>query len=289
MVEHPKRVLVAGATGYLGSFLVAEYKRRGCVVVALVRDATSERARALPADHLVEAQATVPTTLRGCMEGIDLVVSSLGITRQRDGLSYRDVDYQANVNLLEEALRAGVQRFAYVHVLGASQMAHVPLVAAKQAFVERLQQAPVASTVVAPSGYFSDMGDFLEMARSGRVWLFGDGGNRLNPIHGADLAVAIADATEAGQAWLDVGGPDVYTQAELAELALDCAGQPRRITHLPDSFRRGALRILPVLTPRSVHGPAAFFLTAMGLDLVGEPVGDHHLAEHFKGVVQTSA
>jgi len=36
-------------------------------------------------------------------EPIDTVISTVGITRQEDGLSYMDVDYQANLNLLEFA------------------------------------------------------------------------------------------------------------------------------------------------------------------------------------------
>ena len=48
--------------------------------------------------------------------------------------------------------------------------------------VDELAQA------VRPSGYFSDMGAVLDMARRGRVLLVGDGHNRFNPIHGRDLA-----------------------------------------------------------------------------------------------------
>ncbi|MEZ5721378.1 MAG: NAD(P)H-binding protein [Paracoccaceae bacterium] len=143
-----KTVLIAGATGYLGRYLCAEYERRGWYVVALVRDAA--RAGDLPAGARVEAQATRPETLRGIMSGVDLVVSALGITRQADGLGYMDVDFQANVNLLEEAERASVGRFAYVHVLNAERMRAVPLVAAKAAFVDRLMASPLAHTVIAP-------------------------------------------------------------------------------------------------------------------------------------------
>ena len=122
-------VLVAGATGYLGRHLCAEFHRRGVYVIALVRDVN--RAVQLAADSLVEAEATRPETLTGVMDGADVVVSALGITRQSDGLSYHDVDYQANVNLLREAERAGVGRFAYVHVLNGDNMRDVDLVAAK--------------------------------------------------------------------------------------------------------------------------------------------------------------
>ena len=190
-------IFIAGATGYLGRHLCAEYQAGGWHVTALVRNL--DRSGDLAADRLVEAQATRPQTLTGVMDGADVVVSCLGITRQTDGLSYRDVDFQANVNLLVEAESAGVQRFGYVHVLNADKMQHVPLVAAKSAFVRRLEDSAVPSTVIAPTGYFSDMSDFLAMAHRGRVWLFGDGQRRINPIHGEDLAAAIVDAMIEGR------------------------------------------------------------------------------------------
>ena len=281
-----KRVLIAGATGYLGRYICAEYHRRGWYVTALVRKSTT--AKGLEADQLVEAEVTVPETLNGVMEGTDLVISCLGITRQADGLGYRDVDYQANVNLLREAERADVERFTYIHVLQAAQMADVPMVAAKSAFVEELRCSPVAATVIAPTGYFSDMGDFLKMAQAGRVWLFGDGTHRINPIDGADLAVATADAVEDRQDWLDVGGPDLFTQKQLAELAFACLGTPSRITFLPDVLRRVALRVLPLLTPRRINGPARFFLTAIAHDMVGARRGSRHLKEHFEASLVTA-
>ncbi len=275
-----RRVLIAGATGYLGRHICAEYQRRGWYVIALVRK--TSQAAPIAADQLIEAQATRPDTLKGVMAGADLVISSLGLTRQADGLGYWDVDYQANVNLLREAEQAGVARFAYIHVLRAAEMADVPLVAAKSAFVAELRNSPVAATVVAPTGYFSDMGDVLRMAQAGRVWLFGDGGQRINPIHGADLAVATADAIEAGRDWSDVGGPDVFTQTELAELAFASLGLPSRIGYLPDMLRRIARILLPVLTPRRIGGPARFFLSAMALDMVAARHGTHRLRDHLQ-------
>lgn len=276
-----RTVVVAGATGYLGRFFCAEYRKRGWRVRAIVRNAERARASSLEADEIVAAEATKPPTLQGVMAGAELVVSALGITRQKDGLDYRDVDYQANANLLDEALRGGVTRFAFVHVLGADRMADVPLVAAKQAFVDELRAANIASTVIAPSGFFSDMSDFLVMARSGRVWLFGDGTHRLNPIHGADLAAAAADAIDKGRELLEVGGPDIFTHDTLARLAFEAAGKPVRITYLPDALRKFALAVLPWF-PRAVGGPARFFLSALGMDMVGEPHGHHRLADHFR-------
>ncbi|MFK7966817.1 MAG: SDR family oxidoreductase [Burkholderiaceae bacterium] len=274
-----KTVFIAGATGYLGRFLCSEYKSRGWHVRALVRDAA--RAQNLDADDLVEAQATRSTTLAGKLDGAELVISALGITRQTDGLQYRDVDYQANLNLLAEALRAGAKRFTYIHVLNADRMPTVPLVKAKAEFVRALQAAEIPSTIIAPSGYFSDMTDFLEMARRGRVWVFGAGSFRINPIHGADLSVATANAIAQECSWLNIGGPDSFTHVELGKTAFAAINKPVRISHLPDLLRKAALLALPWLTPKRIYGPAQFFLTAMGMNMTGEPRGTHRLADHF--------
>lgn len=281
-----RTVLVAGATGYLGRHVVRHYMSLGWHVRALVRNADAARESGLDASELFEGEATDPLTLGGMMDGIALVISTLGITRQRDGLSYWDVDYQANANLLSSALAAGVERFAYVHVLNAERMQNVPLVAAKQAFADRLRTSPIHSTVIAPSGFFSDMGDFLNMARSGRVFLFGSGNLKLNPIDGADLAEVIANSIWEGREYVPVGGPDVLTQNELAEAAFAALEKPVRITHLPDVLRRTAIKALPHVTPSAVHGPALFFLSALGMDMVGTPHGSKRLAEHFQDLVR---
>ncbi len=60
------------------------------------------------------------------------------------------------------------------------------------------------------------MDAYLAMARRGRAYVFGDGGFRINPIHGADLAVACADAVEGGPADVPIGGPDVLTHEAIA-------------------------------------------------------------------------
>jgi uncharacterized protein YbjT (DUF2867 family) len=161
-------------------------------------------------------------------------------------------------------------------------MAEVPLVQAKSAFGEKLQAAPIISTVMAPSGYFSDMSDFLAMAQSGRVWLFGSGTYKINPIHGADLAAATADAIEAARDWLDVGGPDVFSHDQLAQLAFEALGTPPKTSHMPDWVRRTALRVLPYVLRPSTRGPIQFFLSALGQDMVGSPHGVRRLRDHFK-------
>ena len=89
-----KRVLVAGATGYLGRYVAQEFKRRGYWIRVLARTPQklqTEGPYMEPAidqlcDELFVGEITRPETLVGVCNGLDIVYSSIGITRQRLGV-----------------------------------------------------------------------------------------------------------------------------------------------------------------------------------------------------------
>ena len=83
-----KRVLVAGATGYLGRFICKEFKARGYFVRALARSAKKLDTLRDSPDEIVEAEITRPETLEHICDQVDVVFSSIGITRQKDGLTF---------------------------------------------------------------------------------------------------------------------------------------------------------------------------------------------------------
>lgn len=278
----PERVLVAGATGYLGRHLVTRLKQEGCWVRALAR--RPEQAAILAdADEVFIGEATRPETLSHVADGIDTAYSALGITRQRDGRSYADVDYRGNLNLLRRAEDAGVGRFVYVSVLhGPDLRRTVRLAEAKERFADALTASPIRSVVVRPTGYFSDMNEFLDMARRGTVYLFGDGRCRMNPISGSDLARACAAAARSTASEVAVGGPDILTHDEIARAAFAALGTSPRIRHVPLRLARGAGWAATHLTPQRVFGPLQFLLAVMTNDMVAPATGTDHLAAYFR-------
>lgn len=282
-----KKVLVAGATGYLGQFVVKVLKAKGYWIRALGRSAAKLAPVAGHADELFIGEVTDPKTLTGLCKGIDIVFSSLGITRQKDGLTYKDVDYRANRNLLTMAEAASVSQFMYVHVLNAEKLRHVAMIQAKQAFVDDLKRSTLDHTVICPTGFFSDMEEILMMARSGRVYLFGHGANRINPIHGADLAKVCADALESAESQIDVGGPDVFTYRQIAELAFDVLDQREKITCIPSYLVSATVGALRWLSPAKVYGPVQFMASVMTMDVIGPPHGQRRLADHFRDCSET--
>ncbi|WP_211697192.1 SDR family oxidoreductase [Mycobacterium spongiae] len=281
-------MVLAGGTGYLGSHIAHELARRGHWCRLICRDPAVARQRAIPANEVVQAQVTDPATLAGVCEGADAVISSVGITRQRDGLAYRDVDYRANRNLLDAARNAGLRSFVYVSVLDGDRLRFLRGCDAKEQFVDDLARSPISGCVVRPTGFYSDMTAFLTMARRGRVWLFGDGQARINPIHGSDLAEVCVDALNRPGDVIAVGGPDVLTYNEIAALAFAALDSQPVVTHLPDIIRRAAPWVLRRTTPQTIYGPVEFLLTVLGRDMVAPRHGNCHLADHYHALAGTA-
>jgi uncharacterized protein YbjT (DUF2867 family) len=274
-------ILLAGATGYLGGYLLKVLIEQQNQVVAIVRNPdklinTNENYL-----EIKQAEVTKPETLRDICKGIDAVISTVGITRQKDGLTYMDVDYQANINLLEEAKKAGVKHFVYVSAINGNKYRNLKIFEAKEKFVDALKASGLNYTIVRPNGFFSDMKDFLQMAKSGCIYLFGSGYQKFNPIHGKDLATFIADNLEEANKELTIGGPDVLSLNEISELALNALNKPIKIIHLPDWMRKLTIWSLRTFTSVKTYGPLEFFLTLMAEDTIAPTYGTHRLEDFY--------
>ena len=274
-------VLLAGATGYLGRYLLEVLIEKENQVVAIARN--PEKIKAFNENYLEikQAEVTNPKSLRDICKGIDTVISTVGITRQKDGLTYMDVDYQANMNLLEEAKKAGVNHFVYVSAVDGDTYRNLKIFEAKEKFVDALRSSGINYTIVRPNGFFSDMKDFLQMAKSGRVYVFGSGHQRFNPIHGEDLARAIVDTLTDYNKEMTLGGPDVLSLNEIGKLAFTALNKPIRIVHLPDWSRKLTLWAFRTFTSVKTYGPIEFFLTLMAKDHITPTYGEHRLKEFY--------
>lgn len=276
-----KKILLAGATGYLGRYIASQLIINGYPTSLLVRDRQKVKFDAQQV-KIIEAEATQPASIVGICKNIDVVISTIGITRQKEGLTYMEVDYQANVNLIDEAKKNGVRKFIYISVLNGQKLRNLKICEAKEKLVDYLMSSGLDYCIIRPNGFFSDMEEFLKMAKKGKVYLFGDGTPRLNPIHGEDLAEVCVNAIEADEKEISIGGPELLTQNEIGELALKAQFQKVNIVHLPDWTRKLTLLVLRTITSSKVYGPAEFFLTTMAMDMIAPKYGKNRLEDYFK-------
>ena len=288
------RVLVAGATGYLGRFVAKEFKVRGYWVRVLARNPDKlktpgpflEPAIADLVDDVFVGEVTKPETLRGLCDGIKVVFSSIGISRQRDRLSYMDVDYQGNRNLLDLAVAAQVRKFVFIHAFNAHLLQFMEIMQAKQKFVGELKKSGLAHAVVCPNGFFNDMSEFLKMAKRGTVYHLGDGQRKLNPIHGADLAKVCVDAVPGQETDISVGGPVIYTYREIADLAFAVLGKRPRVRRVPVWLVKAALPLVRLFS-KQYYTMTAGMLTITQDDFVAPKVGTHTLKEFYEAIAPT--
>ncbi|MFD2823536.1 SDR family oxidoreductase [Lacinutrix iliipiscaria] len=285
--NNSQTILLAGATGYLGGYIAKALVEENIKAKFIARSPEKLDCFKSKTVKIIKSEVTKPETLKGVCNGVTTVISTVGITRQKEGLTYMDVDYQANLNLLNEAKKAGVKKFIYVSAINGNRYRHLKIFEAKEKFVDALKSSGLDFTVIRPNGFFSDMRDFLNMARKGKIYLFGNGEQKFNPIHGEDLAIVCLQAMQINNTEITVGGPDILTLNEIGEMALNALQKPIKIIHLPDWLRRLIIWTLRTFTSSKTYGPIEFFLTLMAEDNIAPRFGNNRLYHFFKDNAET--
>ena len=147
------KVILAGAFGKLGSDILRALVNRGDEVLAVdmvLRDLDGIEGQY----EKKQVDVTKPEQLQGLCEGADAVITTVGLTRTSAELTNYQIDYQGNLNLLREAQRAGVKKFAYVSVLKADKAPKVPMLHAKYLMEEELKKSGIEYVIFRPTRIF---------------------------------------------------------------------------------------------------------------------------------------
>jgi nucleoside-diphosphate-sugar epimerase len=206
------KVLVTGASGFLGGFVSAELGRRGHHVIALVRRPDSAPAGTSPAvadltdrDRLVRAVAIAQPEA--------IVHLAAEIATQRDPKRLRQVNVEGTRYLLAAALEAGSPKllFASTVVTGDARGAQLtedqslPYETAygrsKQSGEALVVQSGLPHVIVRPSHVYGPGGWFAaeiigRLRQPGRLAVVGSGENLWDVVHVEDVASACVDALE---------------------------------------------------------------------------------------------
>lgn len=111
-----KRVLLTGATGYVGGRLLKELEKRGYAVRALARRPENLIGRVSEGTEVVKGDVLDAESLGAAFEGIDFayyLVHSMG-----SKADFEEQDRDAAINFSSAARKAGVQRIVYLGGLG---------------------------------------------------------------------------------------------------------------------------------------------------------------------------
>jgi uncharacterized protein YbjT (DUF2867 family) len=180
------RILVLGAGGFIGGHAAAALRAAGHEVVAGRIDYT----RALAREDWLPA-----------LQGMEAVVNAVGIIRERGSGTFDALHDAAPRALFDACLSAGVRRVIQISALGADAAASSRFHLTKRSADDYLAGLDLEWTIVQPSIVFGEGGAsarlFALLATLPVTPLPGEGGQRVQPIHVADLAAAITRLIES--------------------------------------------------------------------------------------------
>jgi uncharacterized protein YbjT (DUF2867 family) len=227
------KVVLAGAYGNLGADIFRSLVKEGHEVVAL-----DMAQRDIGVDKnftFRKVDVTNPETLKGTCDGADVVITTVGLTKTSATVTNYEIDYQGNLNLLNEAKKAGVKNFTYISVIKADKAPDVPMLHAKYLFEEELKKSGLTYVIHRPTGYFYDIVKvFRPMIEKGEVTLLGKKPVHANVISTEDFGEFIVKHMMDENKSYNVGGKETYSYEEIANMCFEAAGKPAVIKRAPE-------------------------------------------------------
>lgn len=248
------KILVCGASGFIGSAICAELAAAGHEVLRGVRVALQSGDVAI--DYTVDLQ---PSAWVARLRGLDAVVNAVGIISEHANASFEALHSAAPRALFAACSVAGVRRVVQISALGAGQ-GESAYFASKRAADEALMALPLDWTILRPSLVFGADGEsaalFCKMASMPVIAAPALGEARFQPVHVDDLARSVAvaiDAATPARRVIDLTGGSLVSFDGMLRAYRDAMGLPP----------------VPVL---SVPAPAMACAAWLGGKLPGSPL-----------------
>ena len=247
------RILVTGATGFIGGAVVDALLARGHVPVPAVRDVAAAKRRwptlqPVAVDFVRDGDAAA---WRPRLAGIDAVVNAVGVLRESRSQPFSALHDATPRALFDACVDAGVRRVVQVSALGADDAAASRYHLSKRAADRHLLSLPLQATVVQPSVVFAPQGAsaglFLMLATLPLTALPGGGVQQVAPVHLDDVIAAIVQALEADAPprLIEAVGPDCTTlRAYLDTLRRSLGLGPLLVVPVPMPLVRLSARLV---------------------------------------------
>lgn len=279
------KLLVTGATGFVGREILRQLRPLSHTVRILARDPRSPSARELAAEcgaKTVAGDVSRPDSLAAAMAGVEGVIHLVGIISEVGERTFENVHARGTANVVGAAAAVGVRRFVHMSALGARPNAVSRYHQTKWAAEETVRGSGLDWTIFRPSLIYGPEDHFVNLFAALSRWspvlpVMGRGRNLLQPISVEAVAQcfvgALTEPRSIGETY-DLCGDERLTFVEVLDLILARAGRKRWKLHVPMALARLQAAFLECVFP-SLFGQAPPLnrdqLLMLAEDNVGHP------------------
>lgn len=190
------RILLTGASGFIGQHLLHALLAEGHHVVCAVRRVKPSSDPRLSYIHADFTNDTGKSAWLARLSGIDAVVNTVGIFREQGAQTFEALHLRAPRALFAACAESeDVHMVLQLSALGADEGAETPYHLSKKAADDYLASLPIRSCIVQPSLVYGADGTsarvFKAMASMPAAVRFGDAPQLVQPIHVDDVVAAI--------------------------------------------------------------------------------------------------
>ncbi|MFB6247548.1 MAG: NAD-dependent epimerase/dehydratase family protein [Salinibacter sp.] len=267
------RVLLTGATGYVGSYLLRALLRHDHTPRCLVRGSADDLAVQDNAIEPVPGDVSDPASLEGQFADCDAVIHLVGILEERpsQGITFEQIHVEGTRHVVSAARAAGIDRFVHMSANGARPEGGTAYQRTKWRAEQIVMDAGFDHwTIFRPSFLFGepDPGrpEFASQVLRDLVQpfpvlpVFGDGTYELQPVHVTTVAAAFVQALVADAAHSRTyvaAGPTRLPYVEVLDRLARGAGlAPKPKIYVPMPLARlgvytaGRVGLLPISPPQ---------------------------------------
>jgi len=279
-----EKVILFGASGNLGKKIAKELVKQGYELTIVVRNENKAKILSHLASRYIIADVCNKLTLENICNKQDIVVSVLGKSvspNDKSKPTFREVDYEANENILNEALKSEIKKFVYISAFHSEKYLHLEYFKVHHDFSELLKKSGIDYTIVKPPAIFSAFIDLIKLAKKGQLFNIGKGDKRTNPIYEGDLAKITVDAIKKQNCISEVGGKTIYTRKQLNEIVQNEVNKHKKLRTIPLGLFKVSLPMIKLFS-KNTFDKFAFFIEVMQHDTIAPQLGTMTFEDYVK-------
>jgi len=275
------RILLTGATGFIGTHLRRALVRDGHEVVGLTRRPQDEEEGVT----WLVGDVNTPETLVEGMNGCGAVIHLVGIITEHGDSTYQRMHVQATEHVLAAMRRVKVHRLLHMSALGAGPKQATEYFRTKWAAEELVRASTIDYTIFRPSTIFGPGDGFIntlvdQIRRFPVIPIIGKGDYPMAPIsvHAvveAYLQALSLDGPTTAKTF-ELCGPETLTFAQIVSLLAGHMGINKARAHLSVGLVRFGIRLLQFM-----HIPSPITQDQLTMLLLGSVCADQSTVQVF--------